>query len=178
MTRRKITFGILIILGFVLVTGLYLVVMSSTPEVHGTVQVNSKIISWKENPPGPEDREMISVNGYCIKGPSDDSRILLSTKNTNKTSLVKYSFPATEGKRHLIVVYMQMDHLTGDVGQISELQFKTKTVQRAKLKYNFSISFENIKETNKITITVNGTDYQKPKVFTYPVSEIPKTINL
>jgi len=178
MASRKITFGILIIFGFALITGLYLIVMSSMPEVHGTVQVNSKIVSWTENPPGPDDREMVSVNGYCIKGTHDDSRLLLSTKNTNKTNLMKYSFPATVGKRHLIVVYLQMDHLTGDVGQIAELQFKTKTIQSTKLKYDFNISFESIKGVNTVTITVKGMGYQKTKVFAYPVSQIPDIIKL
>jgi hypothetical protein len=178
MASRKITFGILIIFGFALITGIYLIVMSSIPEVHGTVQVNSKIVSWKDNPPGPEDNEMVSVNGYCIKGPRDDSRLLLSTSNTNNTSSMKYAFPATVGKQHLIVVYLQMDHLTGDVGQIDELQFKTKTIQSTKQSYDFHLSFECIKGINTVTITVKGTEYQKSKVFTYPISRIPDIIKL
>lgn len=178
MARQKISFGILIFLGFVMVTILYLVVMSGTADIHGTVQVSSRLVSWEESPLSSEDAEMVVVSGYCIKGPDPDNRLLLSTKNQLKTAKVKYSFTAKEGMQHLIVVYLQLDHLTGDIGQTIELKFTTNTIKKGDLKCNFNAFFDKINGTDSIIITVSGSEYDKSKVFEYPVSEIPEFIKL
>ena len=178
MVRRKVSFGILIFLGFAVVTVLYLVVMSGTADVYGTVRVDSRLVSWEQNPPGLEDLEMISVNGYCLKGPDTDNRMLLSTKNKNKTDKVKYSFVAKEGMRHLILIYLQMDHLSGDAGQDMELHFMTNIIKKGDLKRNFNIVFDNINGVESIIITVTGAGNDSTVVFEYPISEIPDIIKL
>lgn len=178
MVRQKISFGILIFLGFAVVTILYFVVMSGTADVQGTVQVSSKIVSWTEDPPGLEDSEMVSVNGYCIKGPDPDNRLLLSTKNKHKTDRVKYSFAAKEGMRHLIIIYLQLDHLTGDIGQNLELQLMTNIIKKGDLKYDIIVSFAQINGVENITITVNGTGYNSTRVFEHPISKIPQYIKI
>jgi len=178
MVRHKYSYGILIILGFVVISILYLVVMSGTANVHGTVKVDSKLVSWEQNSPGLEDTEMISVNGYCIKGPVGDNRLLLSTKNKQRTEHMKYSFTAKEGMRHVIVVYLQLDHLTGDIGQTLDLQFETGMIKKGELKRDIDITFEKIHGEDGISIHVTGTGYDKPKVFEYPLAEIPDMIKL
>jgi hypothetical protein len=178
MLRRKVSFGIFIFLGFAVVTILYLVVMSGTADVSGTIHVDSRLVSWEENPPGLEDLEMISVNGYCIKGPDTHNRMLLSTKNKNKTGRVKYSFVAKEGMRHLILVYLQMEHLTGDVGQDMEIQFMTNIIKQGDLKRDFNIMFDEINGIESIVITVTGKGTESTLVFEYPISEIPEIIKL
>lgn len=178
MVRRKVTFGILIFLGFAMVTILYIFVMGGTAEVHGTVQVSSQLVSWEENPPGQADTEMVSVNGYCIKGPDTENRMLLSTKNKNKTGQVKYSFTAKEGMRHAIVIYLQLNHLTGATGQNMELQFLTDIVKKGDLERDFMISFEEINGIDSIRITKTGADYGTPKVLEFPLSEMPDTIKI
>jgi len=178
MLRRKVGFGILIFLGFAAITILYLVVMSGTADVSGTVRVDSSLVSWAENPPGQEDVEMISANGYCIKGQAAHSRMLLSTKNKCKIGKVKYSFTAKEGMRHMIMVYMQMDHLTGDVGQELELKFETNIIKKGDLKRDFAITFEEIDGINSIVIKVTGDDIDSPMRFQYPISEVPDIIKL
>jgi hypothetical protein len=178
MLRRKGCFGLFIFLGFVMVTILYLFVMSGTADVSGTVQLDSKLVSWTENPPGPEDMEMVSANGYCIKGPDADNRMLLSTKNKNKIGKVKYSFLAKEGMQHLIVVYLQMEHLTGVPTQNMELQFMTNIIKKGDLKRDFDITFQEKGDVETIRITVTGEDLDKPMIFEYPMSEIPSIIKL
>ena len=176
--RRRVIFGLLLFLGFVAVTIFYLVVMSGTADVSGTVQANTRLISWERNPPGVEDKDMVSANGYCIEGPDISNRLLLSTKNTNKTGKVKYSFVAKEGMRHLILVYLQMDHLTGDVGQTLELQFMTNIIKKGDLKRDFAIIFEKKNGVKRIRIIVTGDDLDAPMLFEYPMSEIPEIIKL
>lgn len=178
MERRKVIFGILIFLCFAILTTLYLAVMSSTAEVTGNVQIDSHLISWREAPPGTEDKEMVSANGYCIKGPDANNRMLLSTKNKNKIGQVKYSFVAKEGMRHMIVIYLQLDHLTGAVGQNMELQFMTNIIKKGDLERDFTIIFDEIEGIETIHITVTGEHMKTPKVFEYPLSDIPKTIKL
>jgi hypothetical protein len=176
--RQKVIFGIFIFLGFAVVTTLYLVVMSGTADISGTISVDSRLISWTENPPGPEDMEMVSANGYCIKGPDTDNRMLLSTKNKHKTDKLKYSFIAKEGMRHLIVIYLQLDHLTGDVGQSTELHVMTNIIKKGDLKRDFIITFKEKNSVDYISIIVTGEDLQMPIKVEYPISEIPDIIKL
>ena len=178
MERFKVSAGIFIIIGFLVVAGFYIFVMSGIAEVHGTVQVSSSLVPWDESTPGSLDAEMLCVNGYCIKGPEMNNRVLLSTKNKVKSNEVKYSFKPTEGRRHLIVVYLQMDHLTGDVGQMKELYFMTHVIKNGKQKTNVNINFEKINSINSIIITLTGSDYNSPKIVKYPISKIPDIIKL
>lgn len=178
MARQKVSFGILIFLGFVLVTFLYLFVMSGTADVRGNIKVSSQLVSWEENPPGVEDAEMLAVNGYCIKGADTDNRLLLSTKNKHGTDKLKYSFTAKEGMRHVIVVYLQLDHLTGDLGQTMDLQFMTNTIRKGDLKCDFNINFKEIDGVQVVAIEVKGTGYKKPLEMEYNLSEIPGLIKI
>lgn len=178
MARQKISFSIIVILGFVVVTVFYLVVMSGTAEISGTVNVDSRLVSWRETPPGLEDADMVSVNGYCVKGPDTENRMLLSTKNKNKIGMVKYSFVAKEGMRQLIVVYLQMDHLTGDIGQNMELQFLTNIIKNGDMKRDFNITFVEKNGINNIRILVTGDDLDTPMQYEYPMSKIPEIIKL
>jgi len=178
MEQRKVIFGLLIVLGFAMVSTLYLLVMSDTADVSGTVQIESRLVSWRDAPPGIEDKEMVSANGYCVKGPDSKNRRLLSTKNKNKIGEVKYSFVAQEGMRHLIVIYLQLDHLTGAVGQNMELQFITDPIKKHDLKCDFAIVFDEKNGVQMIRITVTGENKDTPMLFEYPLAEIPKTIKL
>lgn len=178
MERRKVIFGLLIFLGFAVVTMLYLVVMSGTADVYGTVQIESRLVSWTEMPPGIEDKEMVSANGYCVKGQDAKNRMLLSTKNRNKIGKVKYSFVAKEGMRHLIVIYLQLEHLTGAVGQNMELHFMTNIIKKGDLERDFAIVFDEKNGVDMILITVTGENMETPMSFEYPLSEIPKIIKL
>jgi hypothetical protein len=178
MARRKVIFGILIFLGFAVISILYFVVMSGGTHVQGTVSVGSSIVSWEEKPLGIEADEMVAVNGYCIKGPDVDNRLLLSTKNKHKKGKMKYTFAATEGKRHLIVVYLQLEHLTGDIGQTLELQFMTDPINKEDMTKDFIIAFEETNDIKVISITVGESADKTPKVFEYPVSEIPEIIKI
>lgn len=178
MTRRSVIIGILIILGFTIVSILYFVVMSRSTDVQGTVSVGSNIVSWEEKPSGIESEKTVSVNGYCIKGSDADNRILLSTKNKHKKGKLKYTFAATEGKRHIIVVYLQLDYLTGDLGQTLELRFITDVIKDANLNKDFIITFQETNDINVISITVGEDEDKTPKVFEYPVSEIPDIIKI
>lgn len=178
MTRQKARFGILIFLGFAVVSTLYFVVMSGTAEVSGTILVGSSIVSREANPLGLEDSEMVAANGYCIKGPDLENRQLLPTKNKHKSGKLKYSFTAKEGMRHLIVVYLQLDYLTGEIGQTLELQFMTNIIKKGDLTRDFIITFQETNDINVISITVAVSDDKKPKVFEYPMSEIPDIIKI
>lgn len=178
MERRKVGFGLFILIGFVIVACFYLVVMSGTADVSGTVQLDSRLVSWAENPPGREDLEMVSANGYCIKGPDANNRMLLSTKNKNKIGKVKYSFVAKEGMRHLIVIYLQLDHLTGAMTENMELKFMTNIIKKGDLKRDFDITFVKEDKVETICITVTGEDLNTPLFFVYPTSEIPDIIKL
>ena len=178
MTRYKIGFVILIVLGFALVTAWYFFVMSGTANVSGTISVGSSIVyqeniddEWKES-------ELIAVNGYCIKGPNTSNRELLSTKNKYQSGKLKYSFNAKEGMRHLIVVYLQLDHLTGELGQNLELRFMTSIIKKGDLKRDFIITFQEINESTLVRITVAESQDVTPKVFEYPIAEIPDIIKL
>jgi hypothetical protein len=168
----------MILIGFALLTTVYFVVMSGTAQVHGTVRVETRLVSWTDNPPGLEDAEMLSANGYCMKGQAAQTPMLLSTKNRYGTEKLKYSFTAMEGMPHQIVLYIQLDHLTGAVGQSMELHFLTDKIEKGDLKRNFAISFELVQGVDGIRITVAGTGYDKPKVFQYPLSEIPDVIEI
>jgi len=178
MASRKVRFGIIVILGFAAVSILYFVVMSGTATVQGTVSVGSSIVSWEENALGKEEPETVAANGYCIKGPDSDNRLLLSTKNKHKSGKLKYSFVAKEGMRHLIIVYLQLDHLTGETGQTLELQFMTNIIQKGDLRRDFIITFQETNDINVISITVAESDDKTPKVFEYPVTEIPDIIKI
>jgi hypothetical protein len=178
MLGRKVSFGVLIFLGFAVVAILYLVVMGGTADISGTIHVDTRLVSWEQNPPGLEEQEMISANGYCMKGPDADNRMLLPTKTKNKTDKLKYSFVAKEGMRHLLLIYLQMEHLTGDVGQEMELQFMTNIVKKGDMKRNFNIMFDKVNGIESIKITVTGTDNEATVVYEYPISEIPDVIKL
>ena len=178
MARRSVRFGILIFLGFAVISILYFVVMSGTAEVQGTISVGSSIVSAEENSIGQEDPEMVAVNGYCIKGPDSENRLLLSTKNKHNSGKLKYSFIAKEGMRHIIVVYLQLDHLTGEIGQTLELQFMTNIIKKGDLRRDFIITFQETNDINVISITVAESNDKTPKVFEYPATEIPDIIKI
>ena len=178
MASRKAKFGILVFLGFAVISILYFVVMSGTAEVQGTISVGSSIVLQSENPLGLEDVEMVAANGYCVKGPDPDNRLLLSTKNKHKSGKMKYSFIAKEGMRHIIVVYLQLDHLTGEIGQTLELQFMTNIIKNGDMKRDFIITFQETNDINVISITVSESDDKKPLFFEYPMTEIPELIKI
>jgi hypothetical protein len=178
MARRNVRFGLLIFLGFAVVSILYFVVMSGTTDIRGTVSVGSSIVSQDENPLGREDAEMVAVNGYRIKGPNPDNHLLLSTKNKYRNGKLSYSFTAKEGMRHIIVVYLQLDYLTRDVGQILELRFMTNIIKKGDLRRDFIITFQETNGINVISITVAEADDKTPKVFEYPLTEIPDIIKI
>lgn len=178
MDRQKIKFGILIFLGFAVVSILYIVVMGGNSEISGTISVGSSIVSQEENPLGQDDPEMVAANGYRIKGPDLDNRQLLSTRNKYKSGKLKYSFAAKEGMRHLIVIYLQLDYLTGEIGQTLELQFMTDIMKKGDLKRDFIITFQELNEINVIRITVAESVDKTPKVFEYPKAEIPDIIKI
>lgn len=178
MERFKTGVGILIVIGFVIVVGFYLFVMSGTSDVHGTIEVSSRLVSWDENTPEPGENPIIGVNGYCVKGPEMSNRALLSTKNKTQNHKIKYSFKAKQGYRHVIVAYLQMDHLTGDVGQQLDLRFVTTMIRHGDLKCNLAIDFVERNGVESVQIAATGTDYQKAKVFEYPLTKIPDLIKL
>lgn len=178
MTRYKIGFVILIVLGFVVVTTWYLFVMSGTANVSGTISVGSSIVYQENVEDEWKDSELIAVNGYCIKGPELTNRELLSTKNKYQNGKLKYSFNAKEGMRHLIVVYLQLDHLTGEIEQTLELRFMTNIIKKGDLKRDFIITFQEINDNTLVRITVAESQDVTPKVFEYAISEIPDIIKL
>jgi hypothetical protein len=178
MARQNIKFGILILLGFALISILYFVVMSGTPQIQGKVMVGSSIVSRAENLLGMEDTEMVAVNGYRVKGPNAENRLLLSTRNKYKSGILSYSFTAKEGMRHFIVVYLQLDYLTGELGQTLELHFLTNMIEKDDLRRDFIITFQETNDINMIGITVAESNDKTPKVFEYPVTEIPDIIKI
>jgi hypothetical protein len=178
MTRKKNVFAILIVLGFVLVTLVYLFVMSGTANVSGTISVGSSIVYQEIDEDGQKDSDMVAVNGYCIKGQNSENRELLSTKNKFKSGKLEYSFTAKEGMRHFIVVYLQLDHLTGEIGQTLELRFMTAIIKKGDLRRDFIITFQEINESNLVRITVAESQDVTPKVFEYHMTEIPDIIKL
>lgn len=178
MTSRNKSVGILIVLGFVAVVLIYFMVMSGSANVSGTISVGSSIVSRDDYDVGQQDTEMIACNGYCIKGAELTSRELLSTKNKLKSGKLQYSFNAQEGLRHIIVIYLQLDHLTGEIGQTLELEFLTDAIKRGDLRRDFIITFQEINDSNMIRITVAQSTDQTPKVFEYPETEIPDIIRI
>jgi len=178
MTRYKMRFVVLIVLGFVLVTAWYLFVMSGTAKVSGTISVGSSIVPQEINEDGQQDSEMVAVNGYVIKGPNSENRELLSTKNKFKSGKLAYSFTAKEGMRYFIVAYLQLDHLTGEIGQTLELRFMTTIIKKRDMKRDFIITFQEINGINTIRITAAEASDITPKVFEYHMTEIPDIIKL
>lgn len=178
MTRYKKGFIIFIVLGFVVVTAWYVFVMTGTAKVSGTISVGSSIVPQEINGDGQKDSDMVAVNGYVIKGPNSENRELLSTKNKFRSGKLEYSFTAKEGMRYFIVAYLQLDHLTGEIGQTLELRFMTAIIKKGDMKRDFIITFQELNGINTIRITAAESSDITPKVFEYHMNEIPDIIKL
>jgi hypothetical protein len=178
MKAKKIIIGITIFVGVVLLSIGYYFLMNGVSQVHGSVRVHSNLVSGEIIPAGGGYNDLVQASGYNMKGIHTEKKLLLSTKNKYNKSGLKYSFQAKENKRVLIVLYLQMDQLTGELGQTKELHFLTKTEKWGRTKCDFDISFHKKKGRECVTISVNGLGQKSPKVFEYSVNKIPATIEL
>ena len=178
MKTKKIIIGIVIFVGVVVLSIGYYFLMNGVSQVHGSVCVHSNLISGGILSTGSGYNDLVQASGYNMKGIHAEKKLLLSTKNKYNKSGLKYSFQARENKQVLIVLYLQMDQLTGELGQTEELHFLTKTEKWGRTKCDFDISFHKKKGQECVTIIVNGLGHKDPKVFEYPIHKIPTTIEL
>lgn len=176
MSSRSKIAGILVVCGFVAIAIIYFFVMSGTADVSGNITVGSTVVSREEFEKGLKDPEMTACGGYCVKCSDLAYRELLSTKNKHRNGTLDYSFTAQEGMRHKIVIYLQLDHLTGETGQTLELEFMTDPIKRGDLERNFHITFHETDGINQIRITVTEAKGKNARVFEYPETKIPDII--
>jgi len=172
--KQKIILGIAIAIGFILLSFCYIVVMSNGTLVHGDVTIRSAT----SNQTIGSLRDDVHANGYDVKRHGIDKKQLLPTKNRHKQDGLSYSFYARRYDQAQIVIYLQLDQLTGELGQTLELHFLTASPIICRTHWNFSILFEKKNGVDVVSITADGKDKSPSKVYEYPVDQIPKIIKL
>lgn len=176
--KRKIILGFVIFIGFFLLSFLYIEVMRNVTLVHGEVTVHSAITGLTNVPAIGGQGDVVHASGYDVKRNTSGKTQLLSTKNKEKRDGLSYSFYARRDDQAQIVLYLQMDRLTGELGQTMEVHFLIQSPVICRTHWDFNLLFENKKGADVISITANGKVKGESLVHQCPVDQIPAIIEI